>query len=277
MIFVVGARGRLGRAICSGHAESNPVQLARGIYENWWQPQSRGEISRYFEPWKKTGSIIFVASGILDPHLPGEVHEQVNYQLPRNIIEAVASIGFQVVTFGTVMEQLLTTQNPYIHSKALLGNYVMGLPAKESRVLHLRIHTLYGAGSPSPFMFLGQVLAALATRSDFAMTRGNQLREYHHVDDDVRAARLLLQSGLNGVADISHGKPVKLADLATHIFRKLGHEQCLKLGALPEPPEENYKTIFNRPAVLNELNFRETLPAVTQYLKTCLTEMDGLA
>jgi hypothetical protein len=275
MIFVVGARGRLGRAICSGHAASNPVQLERGIYENWWQPQSRDEISRYFEPWQKTGSTIFVASGVLDPRLPGEVHEKVNYQLPRNIIEGVAGSGFQVMTFGTVMERLLTSQNSYIRSKALLGNYVAGLPANVSRTLHLQLHTLYGTGNPSPYMFLGQVLAALANASEFAMTAGSQLREYHHVDDDVRAVQLLLQSKLTGVTDLSHGKPVTLAALATHIFRGFDAARLLKIGTLPEPKEENYETKFHRSAALNEMEFRETLPAVTQYLKTCLTEMDG--
>ena len=30
--------------------------------------------------------------------------------------------------------------------------------APDRRVLHLQLHTLYGLGAPSPFMFLGQLL-----------------------------------------------------------------------------------------------------------------------
>ena len=48
--------------------------------------------------------------------------------------------------------------------------------------MHLHLHTLYG-GRPQAHMFLGQMIRALERGAEFAMSSGEQLREYHHVHD----------------------------------------------------------------------------------------------
>ncbi len=276
MIFIIGGRGRLGQAISSRHGANNRILLARSVYENWWQDSSQAEISRFFEPWKASNSSIIVAAGILDPKISSDLHLNVNYLLPKSIIEGVAELGLKVVTFGTVMEQLLNTQNSYIQSKARLGTYIAGLSG-DHQVAHFRLHTLYGGGWPSPFMFLGQILSCLRTATEFKMTLGRQLREYHHVEDEALAVQLFLDSGFTGVTDLSHGHPVNLGALATHIFRAFNAEKLLRIGALTEPAEENYDRKFSRPTQLSGMDFRETLPAAAEYLKTCWRELENLA
>ena len=269
MIFVIGGRGRLGQAIARQYGAGAAVCVERAVYQDWAAPGAAASIDAFFAPLAGEGATVFVASGLLDPKLAPEELWNVNVALPRNIIDAGVRHGVRVTTFGTVMESLLAAHNPYVRSKAALGDYVAERAAAGAAVSHVRVHTLYGGGAPSPFMFLGQMLAALEQGSPFKMTLGKQLREYHHVDDDACAIRALDAAGVNGVLDLSHGAPVSLADLARSVFDACGQAGQLQIGALPEPREENYGTIFGRSPLLGQVAFRDTLPAVVAYVEAC--------
>jgi nucleoside-diphosphate-sugar epimerase len=156
-----------------------------------------------------------------------------------------------------------------VRSKAALGQQVAALAAQGAPLAHIRVHTLFGGGAPSPFMFLGQMLAALEQRTPFNMTLGRQLREYHHIDDEARAIRLLDEAGVRGVLDLSHGAPLSLAELAGTVFSHFGASDLLHVGALPEPVEENFGTVFARHPLLPAAAYRPALPAILDYLKAC--------
>lgn len=269
MIFVIGGRGRLGQAIARQYGPDNSVCVERGVYQDWAAPHAPASLDEFFAPLAGTGATIFVTSGLLDPKLPADEIWRVNFELPNNIIDAGARHGVRVTTVGTVMESLLADHNPYVRSKVALGELVAARAAGGAAVSHVRVHTLYGGGMPSPFMFLGQMLTALEQGTPFRMTLGKQLREYHHVDDDACAIRVLDAAGVNGVLDLSHGDPVGLAELARTVFAAFGANDQLQLGALPEPREENYNTVFARNSLLAQLAFRDTLPAIVAYVEQC--------
>lgn len=272
MKFIVGGRGRLGQAIARQYAAADVLSLDRTVYEGWADEGAEDAVARFFAPWAGSGSTVFVASGLLDPKLAPAEHQKVNYQLPRNVIAGAAAHGLTVVTFGTVMESLLARHNPYIESKAALGQHVAEMAAAGQPVAHVRVHTLFGAGEPSPFMFLGQILTSLRQRTPFNMTLGKQLREYHHVDDEAGAIRMLDAAGVRGVLDLSNGNPVSLYELATTVFAACGAVDLLHVGALAEPLEENYSTVFARHPRLAPQAYRPALPAVVSYLKARLAQ-----
>lgn len=271
MIYVIGGRGRLGRAIQSSRPSDEVTVLNRAIYEDWWQADATPRIARFFEA-APAGSVILVAAGLLDPSLPRADHQRVNVELPTRVMQAMRSSGQRVVTFGTVMERLVEYPNAYVATKAELGRVVVERAAAGDAVLHLQIHTLYGGGEPAPFMFLGQLLRALREQRPFEMSPGRQLREYHHVDDDVAAIHAVLEARLSGLVALSHGAPCTLRDLASHVFAALDRVQLLRIGARPEPPADNYATVLPRPNVLENIHFRPALPGVTAYLKALLAE-----
>jgi nucleoside-diphosphate-sugar epimerase len=269
MIYLIGCRGRLGKAIRAFYQDVDVVAVDRRVYQDWWQDGSADFASRYFANCTSPNSVVYVTAGLLDPRLPQVEHLKINYLLPKHIVEGATRSGLRVVTFGSVMEKLITNQNSYIHSKAMLGNYIANLSLTDHYQTHFRVHTLYGEGVPSPFMFLGQIYRALKDQSVFEMSPGNQLREYHHIHDEVSAIDALVKSGANGVVDLSHGEPVSLKEIAEDIFAAFNCENLLRVGALPEPEEENYETIFERLDVLREIKFRETRPGIVSYLKSC--------
>lgn len=122
-------------------------------------------------------------------------------------------------------------------------------------------------------MFLGQILSALARRSEFRMSPGGQSREYHHIEDEVRAIARLQASGCSGSLDLSHGAPLTLKDLAEQVFTAFGCPELLKVGALPAPPNDNYGVAFSRPAVLAGVEFRAAFPTVVNYLRESLASL----
>ncbi|WKJ92017.1 NAD-dependent epimerase/dehydratase family protein [Methylomonas montana] len=273
MIFVLGSHGRLGRAIAGSALSNQTNNLHRSIYAEWWRDGSADAIARFFEKSANTKSIIYNAAGIIDPKLNYEDHELINFKLAKNIVVGATKLGLKVVTFGTVMEKVVgdKTTNPYYLSKTKLGHFVEEFCSNSNLALHIRIHTLFGGDRPSSFMFLGQILHAIESQTEFKMTPGMQLREYHHIDDEVAAIYRLVDSGLSGAIELSHGQPVTLRELATYIFESYRCANLLKIGALPEPVNDNYGLLFERTVELTDMVFRDTLPNVIQYLRSYLS------
>lgn len=267
MILIIGSRGRLGQAICQQYNPSEVVCVDRVVYEHWSAPDSALHIAEYFSEYAHDGSVVYICSGLLDSRLPAEQLYDVNFRLPKNIINAVTPLGIRAITFGTAMERTLTS-NAYVQSKLLLSELVKASANGDIRPAHIRIHTLYGTGEPSPFMFLGQILTAIRADAPFEMTQGRQLREYHHVEDDAVAIKSLVDRQIGGIVELSHGKPVSLKHLAQAIFQACGKSDLLHLGALPEPAEENFSRVFERPAVLDAIVFRDCIESVVEYMQT---------
>jgi nucleoside-diphosphate-sugar epimerase len=268
MNCIIGARGRLGQALCAALSSQQVLVPARQVYEHWWRADGVAAAAGYLS-LLPAGAIVYVAAGMIDPAQPAEAHQRVNVLLPAHVIEAASSLGLRVVTFGSVMETIADTgtANSYIASKARLGALVAQRAAAGANVLHVRIHTLYGGGAPDPFMFLGQMLAALVARRPFRMSPGGQLREYHHVDDDALAILVLAHAELTGTLALSHAHPLSLKALATRVFEAFGCSDLLEVGALPAPPADNFGTAFERPATLCAVEFREALGGVVDYLR----------
>ena len=113
----------------------------------------------------------------------------VNFHLPKNIILSNKNTNNLIVTFGTIMEDLSPDANNYTSSKNQLTQFIK--TSKIQNILSLKIHTLYGGDKPNAYMFLGQMLNSINKNEDFKMSSGKQIREYHHVDDESKAIKLL--------------------------------------------------------------------------------------
>lgn len=268
MNFIVGANGRLGKKLASAFSD-NVICMERALYENWWRDNSIDDIAYYFERvGDRNPSTLYIASGILDPSRAIEEHNRINYLLPINLIQGAAKVGIRTITFGTVMEQWdNNTVNPYVASKIRLSNFVRQFSRGEVSPLHIRMHTLYGGGPPNAFMFLGQMLKSIKTKTVFKMSSGEQLREYHHIDDDIMAILSLQDSGKSGLIHLSHGKPLSLKEIATHVFGAFQCSELLDIGALPQPYKEHKDIFFRRTSSLGFIPFRESLSGIVAYFR----------
>lgn len=270
MNFIIGGRGRLGQALTSHISGQSTIGLERSVYATWTRVGAADSVARFFEPFAGKDRVVFVAAGLTDPKRSPDDHNQVNLILPQNIIEGASRLGIRVITFGTIMEEIVghPAGNPYFDSKLRLSGYIQEATSRSADVLHIRLHTLYGGGPPDRFMFLGQLLEAIERQETFKMSGGTQLREYHHIDDEVSAISVLANSGITGAIDLSHGAPVRLRELASYICDRFGCLDCLQIGAIPSSGTDNYDRLFEPAPILRQIGFRETFSSVFDYLKS---------
>ena len=86
-------------------------------------------------------------------------------------------------------------------------------------------------------------------------TKGDQVRDYLHVEDVAAAFVTLLESNHQGPANVASGVPIRVKDLAGRIASQLGRADLLQLGALPTPQGEAPRLVGDC-AVLNRLQWK---------------------
>jgi nucleoside-diphosphate-sugar epimerase len=273
-VLLFGASGRLGRAVVSRGGRP----LRRIAWENakaWTAGEARAAVGDALD-WARAaggdGLDVVLASGLISPSCSAAEIEAGNVAFPLMVARAALAVaGVRCLTFGTILEHFadIAAVNRYVRSKRSLA---AGLTAP-GRLMHLRLHTLYGGGAPSPHMFTGQMAAALAARTPFAMTSGRQLREYHHVDDVAASMAALLDrdwGGLGASLDLSSGQPVALRVLAEAVFGRLGRLGDLRLGEAGEAGPDNDGRIFPRSPDWLLPAGREPVAGVCRWLCDCL-------
>ena len=269
-VFIVGANSRLGSELYKIFSSDNCFTIGREEYSTWIEEDGCYYVKKYFKEKEVKNPLVMVCVGAADPSLSQRVLKALNFQLPLNIINSIGRDEGKVITFGTIMENFIPQANNYIASKKLLGDFISKKAGNELNALHIRIHTLFGTGQPSKFMFLGKILTSLVENRHFSMTSGQQIREYHHTIDDAAAVKLLDSLNINGSVDLNHGEPVRLVEIAKYIFNHFDRSNKLKIGALSEPSNENYNFKLQRPECIAGLQFRDTLPSILQYMRCCL-------
>lgn len=112
-------------------------------------------------------------------------------------------------------------------ARALCGAW--GVPLTE-----LKFTLLYGPGQRAD-MFLPALVRAMVAGETFAMTLGEQTRDFLHADDASRAILAALRRGED--ADrryvIAAGRAVPVARVARRVRDMTGRRGTLKMGALP--------------------------------------------
>lgn len=227
---------------------------------------------------KKLGilpKVIFNAAGEINSNSGFRNLCNVNFYLPKNLETFSQNFGVTLVTFGTIMENLieLSNSNPYLLSKRRYFEYITEHLKYNTNSLHLQIHTWYGVANPHNKMFLSQMIHALKNKKTFHMSSGNQLREYHHIQDDMVALQTLLNLKTRGVIQMNHGETVSLKDLATTVFDYFNSAELLKIGSINTPIHEITTKNFERNTLFESFQFRETKQGITSDFERLLGKL----
>lgn len=100
-----------------------------------------------------------------------------------------------------------------------------------------RVFFLYGPRE-NPARLVASVILALLNGEPAATTRGDQIRDFLHVEDVAGAFVALLESAVEGPVNVGSGTPVAIRDLVLRIGQRLGREDLLALGTRPTPAAE---------------------------------------
>jgi nucleoside-diphosphate-sugar epimerase len=100
-----------------------------------------------------------------------------------------------------------------------------------------RVFFLYGPHE-NPNRLVASVILNLIQNKMAPCSHGNQIRDFLHVKDVASAFVSLLMSNVDGPVNIASGKPIALKDIILSIADKLGKNNLVKLGALPQKENE---------------------------------------
>ena len=255
-VVLFGASGRLGQSLNSKLAKLQiPVTVVPShIAKNLNVTKDETAIEEWVSHILGGGKTDLVfANGNTNLQKSREKLFRDNFEFPLRVIKASMHISsVRYLTFGSALENFenFAKFNPYVEGKKKLAERIENYFKTElsGQICHLRLHTLYGGVSPSPHMFLGQMLSALRANRPFLMSEGRQLREYHHIDDVTEAiVHLLHQKRFSiPIVTLSSGNPVRLVDLAKAVFTSLNQLSNLEIGKLETGKNENFDMSFDR-------------------------------
>lgn len=272
-VIIFGHKGQLGstilRALRTSRTEDSELVCLDIEETSGKSPDSLGnEIRKLIVP-DEPACIVF-ANGITNPLTKYDDLMYSNYTLPLELMNKTRDFqNLRYITFGTIQEHFpdLCKNNSYLKSKLDLGTKVAELNTLflDGRAIHMRLHTLYG-NNFSPHMFLGQILQSLKANQPFNMSHGQQLREYHHIDDITKSVLSIMSNKVLSYAplEINHGCPIKICDLAIQIFRHFDKEPLLCIGEKPADPRENKDRVFDRSPKKLLPSFRDPIEGILE-------------
>jgi nucleoside-diphosphate-sugar epimerase len=109
-------------------------------------------------------------------------------------------------------------------------------------------------------MLLGALLGSLRRREPFAMTWGEQRRDFLHVEDAAEAAARVLEQREEGTWNLASGESLTVRQAAELGAAIAGRPDLLRLGALPYRAREVFDARLDSSAVRAALGWR---PRVT--------------
>lgn len=246
-------RGHEVRALRRGMASRPKIDLP--VEPEWIE----GELAEARPAWfEGCETLLHLAAAGVSPQQVGwtEAH-QVNVADSMRLVETANTAGVgRFVICGTCLEYghgadgyefippdaPLLPVGPYATSKAASFIAMRGLAASlKLRMVYLRPFNMYGEGQFEKNLWPSMRLAAQAGQ-DFAMTAGEQIRDYRPVgegvDDLLRSLEIPLRAGEPLVVNLGSGAPKTLREYAEQWWREWDAPGRLLVGAMPYRPGE---------------------------------------
>ena len=270
VIIIVGSKGNLSTALQDTLKDMSILMLPSSSIETWLEEDGERDIESFLLNLSKLPTAILNATGIINPNEPAGFLNKVNYQLPRNLLTAANRFKIPLYTFGSIMERnpQYITSNNYLASKRRFKGYIDTLDkSRKENHLHFLVHTWYGVHTIPPHMFLGQMIESLTRRTKFRMSSGIQMREYHHIQDDMKVVLNSIQQKEFGVLEINHGNPIELREIAMAVFSHFDSMQFLEIDSSLDSVDESRVEFFEGLKVTEPYHFRGQISGIISFIE----------
>jgi len=156
-------------------------------------------------------------------------------------------------------EMNFTAASPYSLSKVCAEHCIKTFSEiNKKNYTILRLFNFYGNDMPSNF-FLPQLIEKLSKNGNFKMTKGEQKRDFLHVDDIIQALLLSTKKkAFNNTFNVCSGKSMSMKDIAIMLKKQLNSKSQIKLGAIPYRDNEIWNMTGNNNKIIEYLNFKQT-------------------
>lgn len=138
---------------------------------------------------------------------------------------------------------------------------VLAAYAQEAGLKHAwgRLFLLYGEDEPQQRL-APTVARALLRGLPAECTSGNQVRDFLDTRDAGAAFAKLLLSTVDGPVNICSGEAISIADFAGRIAKIIGRPELLRLGALPDRPDDPPYLVGDPSRLTHEVGFAPAIP-----------------
>lgn len=117
-----------------------------------------------------------------------------------------------------------------------------------------RIFSVYGPWE-DPHRLVPFVISKLLSAEVCELTRGEQIRDYSHVEDVASALWAMAKSNVVGAVNVGSSQPVSVASVAARLGELLGGQELLRFGARPSPPGDPPFLVANTDRLSNEVGW----------------------
>jgi len=273
MFLILGASGNLSHALQKNFPKSETVILNSVDIASWIEPGGALAAKTFLANLNVQPKGIFNAAGIINPQASLDQLNMVNFVLPCNLLEASNELEIPLYTFGSIMERddYCRASNNYLVSKRNFKHFIDDLDIEQKiSHLHFLVHTWYGVNKLPEHMFLGQIVRSLREKKIFNMTSGTQMREYHHIQDDMKVVLDLINRREQGTIELNHGMPIELRSLANAIFTSFNCLELLNVDLNISSADESRSNFYKDAYVNPGYDYRDQIEGVTEYVRELL-------
>jgi len=283
-VLVTGATGLIGKHAVAAlatqgldvHAvaRAKPDTLPSGVTWHVCDLLKSGAAERLAEEVKAT-HLLHLAWVTEHGHF-WNAEENLNWQaVSQHLIEVFRSHGgMRVVVAGSCAEYDWTdladglcreNQTPlkphtrYGQSKVDAFKWLEGFAA-QAKLSYAwgRVFMLFGVGENRKRL-VPSIATALAQGREAQCSSGIQVRDFMDARDVGRAFAALLMSGVKGAVNVASGEPHTIADVANTLGEISGRPDLVRLGALPDRPDDPLVLVADVTHLRDEVGF---VPAV---------------
>jgi len=172
---------------------------------------------------------------------------------PRLVI-AGTSVEYDISTGYVSETSPIRPQNLYAASKQALFLTASNFDVSGWSMATARIFSVYGPWEDSRRL-VPYVVSKLIAGKPCELTRGEQIRDYSHVEDAAGAVWAIAKSSVVGPVNVASSKPVSVASIAERIGDIVGRRDLLHFGARPSPPGDPAFLVANTERLRDEVGW----------------------
>lgn len=276
-VLVTGGNGYLGTNLVNSLKESGAdifiidKKINEGKNEYCIDITDKNEVEKVINEIKP--QLIFHLAALLNRERDFSNHEmitKVNYNGTINLLLALKDINYDNFIFTSTSEVYGSNKAPF--NEEMIPNpaspYSMSKLFAEIAIrtfsdIHnknytiLRLFNFFGKNMPKNF-FIPQLINSLKHETSFKMTKGQQKRDFLHINDVINAIILTInnENANNETFNICSGKAITIKKFANKCNRIVNNNCKIEFGALKYRENEIWNMVGDNSKIKSKLGFK---------------------